>query len=187
MTEAELAEIEVSVRTYTPLLYDTLYTPLTRSMLHPCLRSSRRAARSLCSQCRQLYSPHPRPHPRPNTLNALQFLSSSSPARNTTLQTSPVTTTATATEPPDRTPLRKQLKQDAKAAKARKKETEEREKASRQKWELTVGIEIHAQLDTETKLFSREWTFLGINTRRLTRCRCADGIERNAQFQCGTV
>lgn len=153
-------------------------------MLHPCLRSSRRAARSLCSQCQQLYLPRPRPHPRPNTLNALQFLSSSSPARNTTLQTSLATATATttATESPDRTPLRKQLKQDAKAAKARKKEIEEREKASRQKWELTVGIEIHAQLDTEAKLFSREWTFLGINTRRLTRCRCADGIERNAQF-----
>lgn len=34
------------------------------------------------------------------------------------------------------------------------------EEESRQQWELTVGIEIHAQLDTESKLFSCEF-FLG--------------------------
>lgn len=59
------------------------------------------------------------------------------------------------TDSPDRIPLRKQLKQDAKAVKARKRQTRENEEASRQKWELTVGIEIHAQLNTESKLFSR--------------------------------
>ncbi|KAL4906302.1 Glutamyl-tRNA amidotransferase subunit B, mitochondrial [Aspergillus multicolor] len=52
-------------------------------------------------------------------------------------------------------PLRKQLKQGAKALKAQKRERREQEEASRQKWELTVGVEIHAQLNTETKLFSR--------------------------------
>jgi aspartyl-tRNA(Asn)/glutamyl-tRNA(Gln) amidotransferase subunit B len=61
---------------------------------------------------------------------------------------------ASATESRERIPLRKQLKQDAKALKAQKRQKRESEEASRQKWELTVGIEIHAQLNTETKLFS---------------------------------
>ncbi|GAB1211706.1 hypothetical protein ATERTT37_000830 [Aspergillus terreus] len=55
----------------------------------------------------------------------------------------------------DRVPLRKQLKQSAKGLKAHKRERRAAEEASRQKWELTVGIEIHAQLNTEAKLFSR--------------------------------
>ncbi|KAF3387047.1 Glutamyl-tRNA [Penicillium rolfsii] len=55
----------------------------------------------------------------------------------------------------DRVPLRKQLKQEAKALKAQKKLRKESEEVSRQDWELTVGVEIHAQLDTEAKLFSR--------------------------------
>lgn len=59
-----------------------------------------------------------------------------------------------ATESKERIPLRKQLKQDAKALKAQKRQRRESEEASRQTWELTVGIEIHAQLNTETKLFS---------------------------------
>jgi aspartyl-tRNA(Asn)/glutamyl-tRNA(Gln) amidotransferase subunit B len=58
----------------------------------------------------------------------------------------------------DRVPLRKQLKQEAKALKAQKKLRKESEETSRQDWELTVGVEIHAQLDTEAKLFSREST-----------------------------
>lgn len=55
----------------------------------------------------------------------------------------------------DRVPLRKQLKQEAKALRSHKKQRKESEEASRQEWELTVGVEIHAQLDTENKLFSR--------------------------------
>ena len=58
----------------------------------------------------------------------------------------------------DRVPLRKQLKQEAKALKAQKKLRKESEEASRQEWELTVGVEIHAQLNTEAKLFSRKST-----------------------------
>lgn len=58
----------------------------------------------------------------------------------------------------DRVPLRKQLKQEAKALKVQKKLRKETEEASRQEWELTVGVEIHAQLDTEAKLFSREYS-----------------------------
>jgi aspartyl-tRNA(Asn)/glutamyl-tRNA(Gln) amidotransferase subunit B len=61
-------------------------------------------------------------------------------------------------EPPasaDRVPLRKQLKQEAKALRSHKRQRKETAQASRQEWELTVGVEIHAQLDTETKLFSR--------------------------------
>ncbi|KAL4969515.1 glutamyl-tRNA(Gln) amidotransferase subunit PET112 [Aspergillus stella-maris] len=59
------------------------------------------------------------------------------------------------TDSQDRVPLRKQLKQDAKVVKSQKRLRREQEEASRQKWELTVGVEIHAQLNTEAKLFSR--------------------------------
>lgn len=122
-------------------------------MLRPCLRQSPRAVCSLCSPCQQLScrrlpSIRHRPHPL-HSPSAIQFFSSSRSIRDVTPQTSSAATS-------DPVPLRKQLKQDAKAAKARKKETKEREEATRQKWELTVGIEIHAQLDTEAKLFSRE-------------------------------
>ncbi|KAJ6141243.1 hypothetical protein N7470_010139 [Penicillium chermesinum] len=55
----------------------------------------------------------------------------------------------------DRVPLRKILKQEAKSLKAQKRQRKENEEASRQQWELTVGVEIHAQLDTAAKLFSR--------------------------------
>ncbi|KAJ5657200.1 uncharacterized protein N7484_000849 [Penicillium longicatenatum] len=58
----------------------------------------------------------------------------------------------------DRVPLRKQLKQEAKSLKAQKKQRKQNEAASRQEWELTVGVEIHAQLDTAAKLFSRAAT-----------------------------
>jgi aspartyl-tRNA(Asn)/glutamyl-tRNA(Gln) amidotransferase subunit B len=57
----------------------------------------------------------------------------------------------------DRVPLRKQLKQEAKALRSHKRQRKETEEASREEWELTVGVEIHAQLDTETKLFSRQY------------------------------
>lgn len=119
-------------------------------MLHPCLRQSPRAARSLYSQWPRLYSPFPAVHSglqhrdhqrRPCTIRSF---SSSGPVQNTVVAAE------------DRTPLRKQLKQDARSAKARKRETKKKEEESRQQWELTVGIEIHAQLDTEAKLFSRE-------------------------------
>lgn len=55
----------------------------------------------------------------------------------------------------DRVPLRKQLKQEAKNLKAHKKQRKESEEASRHEWELTVGVEIHAQLNAGAKLFSR--------------------------------
>lgn len=115
-------------------------------MLQPCLRQSRRASRPLCSQCYQLYHrTHPAPtHPTP--IAATRFFSAR-PARN-------AAQTSTTTDP-NRVPLRKQLKQDAKSVKARQRETRDKEEASRQQWELTVGVEIHAQLDTEAKLFSR--------------------------------
>lgn len=124
-------------------------------MLRPCLRQIPRAARSLYSQCPQFYT-RPLPaihcrlqqHPCPkNNLRPIRFFSSSRTVQDAVAQT---------LDQGDRTPLRKQLKQDAKSAKARKRETKKKEEDSRQQWELTVGIEIHAQLDTEAKLFSRE-------------------------------
>ncbi|KAF9891084.1 hypothetical protein FE257_005019 [Aspergillus nanangensis] len=62
------------------------------------------------------------------------------------------------TESQDHVPLRKQLKQGAKSLKEHKRQRRAAEEASREKWELTVGIEIHAQLNTEAKLFSRAAT-----------------------------
>lgn len=96
-----------------------------------------RAARSLCSRC------------RPLALNLQTTALAHHDRRGLRrLQTSAASA--------DRVPLRKQLKQEAKALKTQKKQRRELEEASRQKWELTVGVEIHAQLDTEAKLFSSE-------------------------------
>ncbi|KAM3086375.1 hypothetical protein ACMFMG_000512 [Clarireedia jacksonii] len=50
-------------------------------------------------------------------------------------------------------PLRKQLKDEAKRRKANDGNVSKQQ--SLDEWELTVGIEIHAQLNTERKLFSR--------------------------------
>jgi aspartyl-tRNA(Asn)/glutamyl-tRNA(Gln) amidotransferase subunit B len=63
----------------------------------------------------------------------------------------------------ERIPLRKQLKDEAKNLKAQKRQkggTEESQKLD--EWELTVGIEIHAQLNTEAKLFSSECNDLSV-------------------------
>ncbi|KAJ5888035.1 hypothetical protein N7495_008076 [Penicillium taxi] len=76
---------------------------------------------------------------------------SSSPRYSSSLQTDQA-------DRADRVPLRKQLKQDAKALKLQKKQRKENEEESRQTWELTVGVEIHAQLNTAAKLFSRAAT-----------------------------
>ncbi|KAL2163543.1 hypothetical protein VTH06DRAFT_5601 [Thermothelomyces fergusii] len=70
----------------------------------------------------------------------------------------PLPSTAAAPVTPDTpvTPLRKQLKEQAKALKASGKK-QKKNKADKQTvpgWELTVGIEIHAQLNTARKLFS---------------------------------
>ncbi|EEP82576.1 hypothetical protein UREG_07441 [Uncinocarpus reesii 1704] len=58
----------------------------------------------------------------------------------------------------DRVPLRKELKDKAKAkrlAKGKQGQDAPSRSSSREGWELTVGIEVHAQLDTDAKLFSR--------------------------------
>ncbi|KAH6668133.1 Glutamyl-tRNA amidotransferase subunit B, mitochondrial [Plectosphaerella plurivora] len=63
--------------------------------------------------------------------------------------------TACAATPPPPTPLRKKLKDEAK--KMKKEARAKGSKGSNQTvdgWELTVGIEIHAQLNTARKLFS---------------------------------
>ncbi|KAG8409815.1 hypothetical protein J3458_018896 [Metarhizium acridum] len=51
-------------------------------------------------------------------------------------------------------PLRKQLKEEAKLAKKQGKKKSKGESQTVDGWELTVGIEIHAQLNTARKLFS---------------------------------
>ncbi|RAK72736.1 glutamyl-tRNA(Gln) amidotransferase subunit PET112 [Aspergillus fijiensis CBS 313.89] len=114
-------------------------------MLRPWLRQGPRATRSFtCPQCLHLLRRLPQQQLQQSLLPSATL---ASPRRS--LQTTAVP------ESTDRVPLRKQLKQDAKSLRARKRQTREDEEASRQKWELTVGIEIHAQLNTEAKLFSK--------------------------------
>ncbi|WYZ43191.1 hypothetical protein EsH8_VI_000890 [Colletotrichum jinshuiense] len=65
------------------------------------------------------------------------------------------TTVASLEEPAPPVPLRKKLKEEKKQLK--KEARNQKSKGSNQTvegWELTVGIEIHAQLNTERKLFS---------------------------------
>lgn len=89
----------------------------------------------------------------------------------------------------DRVPLRKQLKQEAKALRSHKKQRKETEEASRQEWELTVGVEIHAQLNTEAKLFSRQYAFtLGdYEPFSYKLNRGTNFHKRYSQFQCCLV
>ncbi|OJJ51573.1 hypothetical protein ASPZODRAFT_127666 [Penicilliopsis zonata CBS 506.65] len=115
-------------------------------MLQPWLPRNPRAACSLvCSRCHQALVLQQRPRIARRISQSISFRSSR------WLQTE----SASSADP---VPLRKQLKQEAKALRARKRQTKQDEEASRRGWELTVGIEIHAQLDTEAKLFSRAAT-----------------------------
>lgn len=82
------------------------------------------------------------------------------PAQRRWNHTAPEAGHTTTTQPPPGQPaphLRKILKDQAKAAKAQAKGKKKRSSADNQTvpgWELTVGIEIHAQLNTDRKLFS---------------------------------
>ncbi|KAG5947131.1 hypothetical protein E4U53_006457 [Claviceps sorghi] len=63
--------------------------------------------------------------------------------------------TALSAKPKDTTvPLRKQLKEEAKLAKKQGTKKSKGDSQTVDGWELTVGIEIHAQLNTSRKLFS---------------------------------
>ncbi|KAL6853015.1 hypothetical protein ACO1O0_007565 [Amphichorda felina] len=59
-----------------------------------------------------------------------------------------------APERPQAVPLRKQLKDEAKRARKQGKNKSKKDSQTVEGWELTVGIEIHAQLNTSRKLFS---------------------------------
>lgn len=66
---------------------------------------------------------------------------------------------------PSAVPLRKQLKEEAKNRKLAAESNGRQTKATpldawSRKWELTIGIEIHAELNTERKLFSTARTSL---------------------------
>lgn len=61
--------------------------------------------------------------------------------------------------PNDFVPLRKQLKEEARRAKSQSRNGRGKNKVvANDEWELTVGIEIHAQLNSEAKLFSSPYT-----------------------------
>ncbi len=83
-----------------------------------------------------------------------------------------------ATEP---LPLRKQLKDEAKAKRATGSNgTSKPPVGSQEKlkdWELTVGIECHAQLNTARKLFSRE-CLVHDALAKLTFGRCGHFYQR---------
>lgn len=70
-----------------------------------------------------------------------------------------VNTDANVQRPNDFVPLRKQLKEEAKRAKTQSRNGRgKKQVAANDQWELTVGIEIHAQLNSEAKLFSSPYT-----------------------------
>lgn len=92
------------------------------------------------------------------------ILGTSSPYR-TCLARSLHTATET-TVPPTQdaaVPLRKQLKDQAKEAKKQGKKKSKGDSQTVDGWELTVGIEIHAQLNTSRKLFSSAVTSFNDN------------------------
>jgi hypothetical protein len=80
-----------------------------------------------------------------------------------------------ATQVSELPPLRKQLKDEAKAKRAAGlKDASQPSRATRkdlEDWELTVGIEIHAQLNTARKLFSCEYS-RDAASPNLTASRC---------------
>lgn len=68
-------------------------------------------------------------------------------------------TTPTPTSSPEAVPLRKHLKEEAKRKRVESRASRQGNASSKadprtEKWELTVGIEIHAELNTAQKLFS---------------------------------
>ncbi|KAG5973315.1 hypothetical protein E4U56_005102 [Claviceps arundinis] len=77
--------------------------------------------------------------PPHNRLRALHHVPSATPAANSIDLT---------------IPLRKQLKEEAKLAKKQAKQKSKGNSQTVEGWELTVGIEIHAQLNASRKLFS---------------------------------
>lgn len=144
-----------------------LEIPHLRSRTHPVLMFRPWPNSGFVRLCRTVHRPLRLPHNRFSTVTcSLQSVA------------------------PDRVPLRKQLKQEAKTLKAQKRQRKESEEASRQEWELTVGVEIHAQLDTEAKLFSRmRAPSPGRRSVSLTRLltRRANLLDRYPQFQCRSV
>ncbi|KAH7156890.1 GatB/GatE catalytic domain-containing protein [Dactylonectria macrodidyma] len=92
--------------------------------------------------------------------SAYQVLRQSSTALSAALRTYPVRSFHAAPEvsaptpPAQPVPLRKQLREEAKQTKKQGKKKPKGDSQTVDGWELTVGIEIHAQLNTSRKLFS---------------------------------
>ncbi|EON96463.1 putative aspartyl glutamyl-trna(asn gln) amidotransferase subunit b protein [Phaeoacremonium minimum UCRPA7] len=111
-----------------------------RSSSRPLLRSSIRCFGSQLNTSIRIQQP---------SIRSIRSVASPSPAD---------ASANTATSPPTSShhvPLRKQLKDQAKALKASgKKKKPNAQNQTVPGWELTVGIEIHAQLNTPRKLFS---------------------------------
>ncbi|KAH6847238.1 GatB/GatE catalytic domain-containing protein [Chaetomium sp. MPI-CAGE-AT-0009] len=107
-------------------------------------------------------------HTRPPPISAIAAYRQINTSRtfSSQVETSTTSTASTSTSLPansihlrkiplQKIPLRKQLKDEAKAVKASgKKKKKNADNQTVPGWELTVGIEIHAQLNTARKLFS---------------------------------
>ena len=94
----------------------------------------------------------------------------------------------------DIAPLRKELKDAGRVARASKVERlgekilSAWDKEEIDGWELTVGIEIHAQLNSIRKLFSRRCSNVSCyGATLLTRLRCMDECYRRGEFPPGRV
>ena len=117
-------------------------------MIHSWVSRSIRAAsppsHTLCRQCLQSGK-------RRQSAPVRLLFAHSSPRNLQTFHTEASTS--------DTVPLRKQLKDEAKKRRAAGESKSEKKRGKSkdprlEKWDLTVGIEIHAQLNTECKLFS---------------------------------
>lgn len=96
----------------------------------------------------------------------------------------------TQSSPVETVPFRKQVKDEFKRRKSNetaingsnaKKLVDE---TTLDRWELTVGLEIHAQLNTKHKLFSGKSCKAPIYTRVLTSRRGIDISQRTAKHPC---
>lgn len=83
--------------------------------------------------------------------------------------------------PAQEVPFRKQLNDEIKERKQNARRNKVVDDGPLEKWELTVGLEIHAQLNTEHKLFSGEYQELPTATSLLTLRRSFDICQRPAQ------
>lgn len=82
----------------------------------------------------------------------------------------------------DHIPLRKELKDAARSARLATPASSVQSPDILDDWELTVGIEVHAQLNTSRKLFSRKWCMALSCNSPLILYSCPDNSNSKSQL-----